>query len=230
MKDRIDRKQHSLQQCKHLGIKNIHWFHPTKHPKGGAYGCYESHIAIWRQFFSKDPKSKFYFVCEDDILVNAANCKSILRKAVKFMNKNYKQVDILHLHDYCFYHSDILNNSLFSLGQGQCTHAYIISREYIKKIIDTIPLADGTHIDYAMSFDKAHGLYTNRQFYTRETFLIQSDITSDNVNSMIDSITRPFVDLHNRVVINEQIYRHLQPIVGDEQVCNLHRILYQLVT
>jgi len=229
VKARLDRKEHSLRQCKRLGIKDIHWFHPIKHPKGGAYGCYESHITVWKQCFADDPKSKFYFICEDDIQANAANYKSILRNAMKFMNKNYKQIDMIHLHDYCVYQADKLNNGLFSLGQGQCMHAYFISREYIRKNIYKFPSADGTHIDYAMSFLENHGLYTNRQFYMRETFLIQADIESDNVNSMIDNITRPFLDLHNRVVINEQIYRFLQPAIGDEQVCNLHHILYKLL-
>ncbi len=230
VKDRNDRKQHSVQQCKRLGIKDIHWFHPIKHPNGGAYGCYESHIAVWKQCFQENPTSNFYFICEDDIQVNSVDCKSILRIAVKFMNKNYKQIDMFHLHDYCVYQSDKLNNDLFSLGQGQCMHAYFISREYIKKIIDNIPPADGTHIDYAMSFFDNHGLYTNRQFYTREIGLIQANIQSDNVNTMIDKIARPFLDVHNRVVIHEEIYRFLQPIVGDKQLCNLHNKLYKLVT
>jgi GR25 family glycosyltransferase involved in LPS biosynthesis len=228
IKDRVDRKQHILRQCKHLGIKEVHFFHPMKHPKGGAFGCYESHVAVWKQCYNKDPKSKFYFVGEDDFQENSVDCKTVLRKAVKFMNKNYKHIDVLHLHDYCAYHSDVRNNSLFSLGQGQCMHAYFISREYVKKIIDNIPPADGTHIDYTIVFDNTHALYTPRQFYMRETCLIQADITSDNVNTVADNLTRHVFDLHNRVVVHEQFYRYMQPLLSDEQFCNLHHKLYRL--
>ena len=228
IKERVDRKQHSLQQCKRLGIKDIHWFHPIKHPKGGAFGCYETHTAVWKQCYQENPKSKFYFICEDDIQVNAANSKSILQNAIRFMNKNYKHIDMLHLHDYCVYCSDELNSNLFSLGQGQCMHAYFISREFVAKTIDKIPPADGTHVDFIMVFDKSHPLYTPRHFYAKESFIIQADITSDNVNTIADRLTRHVLDLHNRVVFHEQVYRCLQPMLSDEQFYVLHHKLYQL--
>ena len=52
LEHRKDRREHSMKQFETLGISpnRVKYPHFTKDPRGGVYGCFDSHIKIWNDF------------------------------------------------------------------------------------------------------------------------------------------------------------------------------------
>jgi GR25 family glycosyltransferase involved in LPS biosynthesis len=49
LKHRTDRKEHSLNEFKKIGISEdkVMYLPFTKDARGGVYGCFDSHMKIW---------------------------------------------------------------------------------------------------------------------------------------------------------------------------------------
>ena len=71
LEHRNDRRQSSLRFFTQLGIdKLVHWWIVEKHPSGGIYGNFESHVSVW----NCDEFTKPYLcVFEDDLTFNEVN-------------------------------------------------------------------------------------------------------------------------------------------------------------
>ena len=53
LKERIDRKEDAKKQFKKINIKpsSVIFLDFYKHKKGGIYGCYDSHMKVWNDFY-----------------------------------------------------------------------------------------------------------------------------------------------------------------------------------
>ncbi len=60
-------------------------------------------MKVWNDFFIKYPTQKYALVFEDDFVISK-NSKSIMKKAVDFIDENYKDIDLLFLHNLRVYH------------------------------------------------------------------------------------------------------------------------------
>ena len=125
---RTDRKKHAIDNFKKLGIKNV--IYPTfnKDKRGGSYGCYSSHIYIWKHFFKNYPDSKYCLIFEDDFKLTK-NSKKYIKLGETFIEENYNKVDILNLHNFGTPVDNKINTKIFTNGFGAATHAYFINIE-----------------------------------------------------------------------------------------------------
>jgi GR25 family glycosyltransferase involved in LPS biosynthesis len=203
--ERTDRKIHVHNEFNKLGIdvSNVKFPNFTRHEKGGLYGCTDSHVKIWKDFYLNS-ESEYCLVTEDDF-VSCNNGQYILEKGSEFMQNNYKDIDFLFLHNVFFKKNEIINNTdtnilkndLFTKAFGFCTHIYFISKNYIKNLIDKYEydwmLPDGVEIDVCININRKHKLYSNKCFYTKnETFtqLLIWNSQSDLIMSFDDLLLR----------------------------------------
>lgn len=238
LKHRTDRKEHSLNEFKKIGVSEdkIIYLPFTKHAQGGVYGCFDSHMKVWADFLSRYPNKKYAFVFEDDF-VYSCDDTSILKKASKFIKKNVKEVDILYLHPYCVNLEHKKNNDQFTHGYGLGTHVYLITRRYIESIIEKyggLPLPNGRHVDYENNInllDKNNRLYSHRLFFTKKVCFTQRLDKSDNYINHFDKLFR--VDINKTLDFPCLIIRYLKKhkLITDVNAkilfCYIQRILIE---
>ena len=207
LEHRKDRKEHSLTQFVKLGIspETVVYPHFVKDKRGGVYGCFDSHMKIWKDFYTNYPDAKYALVFEDDFVVSDKTMETI-NDAAKFIDDNYDAIDVLLLHNhYAIDENNKVNNSKFANGLGLTTAAGIVSRRYIQSILDKygkFPEATGRHFDYEMNFnifDKDAMIYTEHIFFTREPCITQLVDESDNYMNIFDKLFR--INLENQVDI-----------------------------
>jgi GR25 family glycosyltransferase involved in LPS biosynthesis len=205
LEHRIDRKQHSMEQFTRMGVSHdtVVYPHFTKDYRGGVYGCFDSHMKVWNDFFVNCPDDKYCLILEDDF-VAPVNYKSIIEDATKFIEDNYNNVDILFLHDICVKIENKTKSRIFTNGYGVNAHAYLITRRYIQSIITNhgkLPEPNGRHVDYEIStnvVDKDNMLYSEKLFYTNKKCFTQLIDKSDNYLNRLDELFRIDLQLTQR--------------------------------
>jgi len=194
LEHRKDRKEHSIRQFTNLGISptTVNYPHFTKDPRGGIYGCFDSHIKVWNDFFINHPNHKYALVFEDDF-VAPNNSNTILENATKFIDNNYDKIDILFLHNICVDVENTINDYQFTCGYGVGMHAYFVTRNYIKSIIDNegkLPEPNGRPIDIEIPFnivDNDNVLYSTKLFFVKKECFKQLVDKSDNYLNFLDA-------------------------------------------
>mmetsp|Transcript_36564 Transcript_36564/g.77795 ORF Transcript_36564/g.77795 Transcript_36564/m.77795 type:complete len:274 (+) Transcript_36564:119-940(+) len=64
--ERDDRYKMIGDEFKRIGVtEKVYWHRPNKHPKGGRYGCFESHLAVFQAALDKNVP--WAVVIEDDV-------------------------------------------------------------------------------------------------------------------------------------------------------------------
>jgi GR25 family glycosyltransferase involved in LPS biosynthesis len=137
-----ERRKHAEHYFEKLDIP-AKFFTATKHPHGGMYGCFDSHIQILIDAYERDLNNILVF--EDDFLPSLSYSEENLQKAIDFM-KNNNDWDIFHL-GYSFIKenkegfSTIFSGKSCSLEIVQYnpffTQALCYNKRAIKKIVDT---------------------------------------------------------------------------------------------
>ena len=205
LEHRKDRKENTKKEFEKLDIpyNEVIYPHFTKNKRGGVYGCFDSHMKIWKDFFDKHPNKKYCLVFEDDFVITK-HSKSIMKKAVKFIDENYKDIDLLFLHNLRVDVDNEINNETFTNGFGLTTHSYFITRHYIKSIIKKygkLPEPTGRHFDFELNqniIDKDNWIYTEKIFFTNKECMKQLVINnkSDNTNDIYNFLIK---DVNKRV-------------------------------
>lgn len=149
---RKDRRVLISDLFRQLGIINkINWWIVEKHPRGGMYGCFESHWSVWN---AKEFSSPYLCVFEDDLMETPElfwRFYHALELAKRFLPS---QLDILNLEP-GFGHVEkklttpedpiqIYQGFFLNLG------AYIIHRSSIKRISNRVISWFGMDIDTAL--------------------------------------------------------------------------------
>lgn len=201
LSERADRKEHVIKEFKKLDIDFSKVIFPvfSRDPRGGKYGCYDSHVKIWKDFY-ENHTANHCLIFEDDFVTND-NCNDIINKGDEFIRNNNKEVDFLFLNNLYSELPSTLNSNYFSRGISTDTHAYFISRNYIKTLINNYSYhwlnADGLPIDISINFNRKHMLYSNKCYYTRKESFTQIFILnshSDISTNFYDLICRiPFI-------------------------------------
>ena len=136
----------------------VQYFRVNKHPKGGTYGCFDSHIKIIRKAYYEGAERVLIF--EDDITPTDYLTPNHLEKAINFMeNEDWDLFYLGALPNIRSYKSYSTNYSGIYRLRGICTHAYIVNRKTMKQLINL--KYEGTAIDYYYinNFDKSYALY-----------------------------------------------------------------------
>ena len=206
LESRTDRKKHAEEQFKILNIDNVIYPLVTKDKRGGIYGCYDSHIKIWKDFYEKYPDINYCLIFEDDF-VSTEKSKDYIKQGVEFINKNYNNVDILNLQNFDIPVENVLNNEYFTNGYGFALHAYFITRQYIDKISKNgtkFPEPNGKHIDNEVSLNIYSILYSEKIFFTKSVCFLQLVNESDNCDgSFFDSLSK--ININNTFDLNKKI-------------------------
>ena len=199
LKERKDRKKYIEKEFNKIDIQpnDLIFLNFFLHEKGGLYGCYDSQMKVWNDFYINHSDKEMCIVFEDDIEVNE-NSKLYLKKAIQFTQKNNDEVDILFLHNYFIEYSDNnnkINNKYFINAYGYLTHAYIITRRYIKSILEKnhnkLPKPNGIHIDMNINFNQNDILYSENIYFCKKPIFTQKDnCESNNYNNIIDKIIK----------------------------------------
>jgi len=235
LEHRDDRKKHSLEEFKKIGISsdNVTYPHFVKDPRGGVYGCFDSHMKVWNDFFTKHVSHNFCLVFEDDFVSND-NSKEIIKNAIDFINKNYEKVDILFLHNFNVFVKNNINDDNFVNGYGPSAGAYIISRHYIKSIINKngkLPDPSGVHIDFIISHYRDDILYSERLFFTKNYCFKQLVDKSDNYLNILDELFRGDLNKQNElfknaILVSKQIIPHL----NDDLIKDISYFIMKIIT
>ena len=180
LRTRIDRKKEATKIFEQLNIP-IEFHTVDKHPISGTQGCFESHIQIITLAYNSGYSRCIIF--EDDI-TPSSHCNSLqLNKVIQFINKNVNW-DIFYLGvlpDIRRKGTKIVSPNIYQL-QGICTHAYIINRKMMERLIGMKYI--GIPIDYLyMQLDQCYAIYPT-MFYQG---LSPSDITTTKIYSSIQN-------------------------------------------
>jgi glycosyl transferase family 25 len=135
LKHRTDRYNSSLKTFIKLNINNVKYFLANKHPKGGRYGCFESHINVIHDAYINN--YNYILIFEDDVKIAKYYNNLLLNKSINFMKTN-NNWDIFYLgyfpFSYNYKYNIISDNIIESNPFGG--HAYCLNKQSIKLIID----------------------------------------------------------------------------------------------
>ena len=87
---RDDRYEESGKVFQSLGIP-VEYFRTTRHPDGGARGCFESHIELIRRSYKRG--DEWCVIFEDDVVKNTARnavTEETVREVLRFMRTHEK--------------------------------------------------------------------------------------------------------------------------------------------
>ena len=197
LKERIDRKEHAQKEFNKLDIQHdVIFLDFYIHKNGGMYGCYDSHMKVWNNFYKNHSDKELCIVFEDDF-ESTENSILYLKKAISFIEKNKDKVDILFLHDVFMEYNDDkknISNTYFTRGYGFLTHAYIINRKYIKSILDKndnhLPKPNGIHFDMDINLNINSILFSENFSFCKKPVFIQDELGSDNNNNIFEKMIK----------------------------------------
>lgn len=138
LKGRSDRESHARENAKTIGLP-IDFFFAERHPKGGTYGCFDSHQQVCRQALQRG--DKMLLVLEDDFeateeLFTESGVKA-LRESIEFVLTR-SDWDIMYLGvlpNIWIEKSQRVGKYIYKLKPWACTHAMIVNENYMKEIV-----------------------------------------------------------------------------------------------
>lgn len=215
LKERVDRKKNVEKEFEKIDIKpsNVIFLDFYKHKMGGRYGCYDSHMKVWKDFYINHADKEICIIFEDDVEVTE-NSKLYLKRAVSFIEKNIDNVDILFLHNKCIGYTKkninkkSIHDKYFINDYGFYAHAYIVTRKYIQMILNKnnnhLPKPNGIHFDVDININQKGILYSENIYFCKNPIFIQKNKDeSNNDNNMFG------VDVMLRKKYGNDIFRNI---------------------
>jgi GR25 family glycosyltransferase involved in LPS biosynthesis len=128
--DRMEKCEETFQRLKIPAS----FFRVHKHPTDGARGCYESHLSIIEKAYYSGYKNVLIF--EDDVVESPHFSNEAIRNAINFMQNNmdWEIFYFGHQPDIFYSSSEIISENVMKT-QSTLTHAYAISRKFMKKML-----------------------------------------------------------------------------------------------
>jgi GR25 family glycosyltransferase involved in LPS biosynthesis len=227
LKERSDRKRYVEKEFEELNIQpvDVIFLDLYRHKNGGIYGCYDSHMKVWNDFYINHPDKEMCIVFEDDIKATK-NSNLYLKMAVSFIKKNKDKVDILFLHNRYIkykYKKNNQNNNYFVNGYGFLTHAYIVTRRHIQNIMNNnhnkLPKPNGIHFDLDMNFNKKSILYSENIYYcVNSVFNQKNEKLTDNYNNIIDKMIKKKYGCDLTTNMAEKCVKYVSILFSDTNV------------
>lgn len=153
LKHRDDRRKSSQKLFRNLNInKLVNWWVVDRHPSGGVYGCFESHVSVWNCSEFIKP---FLCVFEDDLTfnevnkvngTNSINFKQALKYAYRNMPRNFNILNLVPILG--FNHQQI--SPFAYLGTYTNCGCYIIHRSTLPLLTARVLPWYGMDIDIAL--------------------------------------------------------------------------------
>lgn len=131
MNDRDDRMKVTKARLEAVGLGSTIFHRVDRHPRGGKYGCFDSHRAIIRKAFDQGMERVLIF--EDDVKFQngweelVLDCRDFIDSGIDF--------DILYLGiNICWVEAKTTKNIWRMKGNNN--HAYIMSRQGMKTFLE----------------------------------------------------------------------------------------------
>jgi GR25 family glycosyltransferase involved in LPS biosynthesis len=154
LKERIERREGTQKVWKDIGVDGR--FHTVdRHPQGGMYGCFDSHVSVIRNAYEQGLNNVLIF--EDDIKLSPSYSHQQVLDCIDYIKANDGKWDIFYFGYFPF---DSNRGSLAGLFNAKFetkriigfaplgTHALCLSRSGMKKVLDTYADHIGkTHYD-----------------------------------------------------------------------------------
>lgn len=152
---RADRRAQIKTMFEQLGILDrMNWWTVGKHPKGGIYGCFESHYSIWQ---SSEFRRPYLWVFEDDIGLSAlqSNVKDRFHLLLEYVQTtSSKDFELINLEPGPGFKNRSIHSEykLGTIHQGFFFHTgcYIVRRESLPRISKNIRSWYGMDIDTSL--------------------------------------------------------------------------------
>lgn len=202
-----ERKKHAQHYFDKLGIP-ARFFTAKKHPKGGMYGCFDSHIQVVKEAYDKGLQNLLVF--EDDFLPTASYSEEKLQSAIDFM-KSRDDWDIVHL-GYSFIKDD--HNELSTIFNAKyCTpdivkynpffaQALCYSRKAMRTILENYEeCIDVSHYDMYIAS------YLNLNSYCVLPILFDQNFYFQHNNESMNAIESVFRFLFPAIAFTKLNYR-----------------------
>lgn len=225
---RQDKRKRMSETFQKLEIP-CRFFTAKTHPKGGRYGCFESHIAVIRQAYYSNKQNILIF--EDDILPTPTYSIDNMQKAVTFLLDKSPDVDILFLGSFPGLFVGTPHADLFQYAKTRAitpniikfkplaAHAYCLTKSGMKKILDTYANYLGTmHYDVYLTkidvnsycfipilFEQLFCMGTNNSIHGfLETFFrkYQCEVEKDHLLHKISFIKYYYEQYRNIILFN----------------------------
>lgn len=181
-----EREDKYKQMCqtfkKHNLLHRVKWHRVHKSFKGGKYGCYESHLNVYKQALKLN--LPYILVCEDDIQFKD-NFESEMSKVMNLITDPNFKWDIIKLGDnHLILHDDSINEMLYR-SKSNGFECYLINRSAMKKMVN-IGIID-EHVDFVslITFDNTYSFEnvciklnisdSNNEYWTNEYFGVVSN-------------------------------------------------------
>ena len=200
LQDRPERRTSAIRYLNKLKIRDPIFPLLHKDRRGGVYGCFDSHMKVWKDFMATG--SKYCLIFEDDFCFEEKPkaMRKMLKKAETFIRTNDSRVDVLFLHNnYIPDDTNDLNDDCFENGFGASTHAYFITRRYIESILSKqgnrvsylAQLPQGDHFDACINFIDTDEVFSKNVYFVRSRCFLQlRGSRSDNYTSAFDEMFR----------------------------------------
>lgn len=204
----------------------VNFHRVERHPKGGVQGCFESHVQVISDAYSRGLKNVLVF--EDDIEPGLGLNEEKMQEAIDFMKSN-EDWDIVFLgwHPRVRSHkTQHVSGSIYKVS-ALGGHAYVVSNRMMKKMVTKE--FDGTPIDEIYAENKhAYALYPSAFVQSGSDSDLTGNISSSkwskpyrravewwsvNVNYKLDSLIKVFVVLLIIIIITLLSKRKIGPEV-----------------
>lgn len=128
---------------------NVEFEIVDRSPKGGLYGCFESHINVLRKgikHFKSNTNNNYIFIMEDDVYFEADTLFGKLEPFLLSLDNNTNWCYTLgYLTNYPSF--KVKNEDIVKISNCQCTHAYLVPIHTAIKLSNM--QYKGLGIDYA---------------------------------------------------------------------------------
>eukprot|EP01083_Nonionella_stella_P271091 918325_1 len=183
--ERTDRYTRVKSRFNDVGLREeqVQFHRVRKSMFGSKYGCAQSHLDVVRSYFSGE-SIEYGIIFEDDVVFHKG-WQNVLEDAIIFINStNAAEWDIFFLGSFILFPVEktlVLPNKVWN-AKAALGHAYIISRQGMRKIIQGIDLDDfkSHHNGYCQDI-VWNNICENTFCHTESNRIDQEWIDSDNL-------------------------------------------------
>lgn len=182
LKSRNDRYTYCQNLFNTMNI-SVQFHRVDKHPKGGTFGCFQSHMDIIRDAYMAGAQNCLVF--EDDIEQSPYFNIRLVNQAIDFITSNddWELFYLGPVPEVLKHTTKYVSKNIYKL-HSICTHAYVIHRRLMSKMIN-MPFID-IPIDYIYLYNtSAYGIIPGLFYQRADT----SDITPGGYSN---STLRPY--------------------------------------
>lgn len=184
LRHREDRRKHMIRVMAELGIP-FRFVVFDKSPKGGIYGCFESHMKVLKD--SYDSGCQRVLIFEDDIIPTPGYSPEKMKLGVDFMRSN--DWDLFY-YGYGSFNDKFISVLTSAPTQSEhivqykplMTHAYAVNRKTMKHVLDI-------YRDYIgkIHLDQFYVNHTVIKSFCMVPMLFEQHLCSQNDNQIIDA-------------------------------------------